>query len=233
MQRLLLPLLAALALPTAVNAGVDPEVHNLCKDVSDYMGCVKANSEDEKFKLGEKQKDFCDLEWESDIENCLQYSEKLGSKIFNVSFKNHEQCITLGSVNLYIDCLETKGENMVSFRKIPGLELSEWDIYLNSRLKKEGFTYKGKTYKPSRECPNGETMRWQTIGFRRKVEEIGCMTEKEHEAYWRTAKQRKREKDSQALQKSIKDLQRVINPPTINCNSFGTSDGYNTTCTQY
>ena len=135
--------------------------------------------------------------------------------------------------NQYIDCLETKGENMVSFRKIPGLELSEWDIYLNSRLKKEGFTYKGKTYKPSRECPNGETMRWQTIGFRRKVEEIGCMTEKEHEAYWRTAKQRKREKDSQALQKSIKDLQRVINPPTINCNSFGTSDGYNTTCTQY
>ena len=43
MKRLLLPLLAALALPTAVNAGVDPEVHNLCKDVSDYMGCVKAN----------------------------------------------------------------------------------------------------------------------------------------------------------------------------------------------
>ena len=40
MKCLLLPLLAALALPTAVNAGVDPKVHNLCKDVSDYMGCV-------------------------------------------------------------------------------------------------------------------------------------------------------------------------------------------------
>ena len=61
MKRLLLPLLTALALPTAVNAGVDPEVHNLCKNVSDYMGCVKANSEDEKFKLGEKQRDFCNL----------------------------------------------------------------------------------------------------------------------------------------------------------------------------
>ena len=44
MKRLLLPLLAALALPTAVNAEVNPKVHNLCKDVSDYMGCVKANS---------------------------------------------------------------------------------------------------------------------------------------------------------------------------------------------
>ena len=47
MKRLLLPLLAALASPTAVNANVDPEVHNLCKDVSDYMGCVKANSKKE------------------------------------------------------------------------------------------------------------------------------------------------------------------------------------------
>ncbi len=44
LMRLLIPLLAALALPTAVSAGVDPAVHNLCKDVSDYMGCVKANS---------------------------------------------------------------------------------------------------------------------------------------------------------------------------------------------
>ena len=44
MKRLLLPLIAALALPTAVNANVDPEVHNLCKDVKDYIGCVKANS---------------------------------------------------------------------------------------------------------------------------------------------------------------------------------------------
>ena len=48
MKRFLIPLIAVLALPTAVNAGVDPAVHNLCKDVSDYMGCVKANSKNEK-----------------------------------------------------------------------------------------------------------------------------------------------------------------------------------------
>mgnify|MGYP001243425650 CR=1 FL=1 len=87
MKRLLLPLLAALALPTAVNAGVDKEVHKLCKDVSDYMGCVKANNKNEKFKLGNKQREFCDLEWESDIKNCIEYSEKLGLNIFNVSLK--------------------------------------------------------------------------------------------------------------------------------------------------
>ena len=47
MKRFILPLLAALALPTAVNANVDPAIHNLCKDVSDYMGCVKANKRKE------------------------------------------------------------------------------------------------------------------------------------------------------------------------------------------
>ena len=45
MKRLLLPLIAALALPAAVQSGVDPEVHKLCKDVKDYMGCVKSQSE--------------------------------------------------------------------------------------------------------------------------------------------------------------------------------------------
>ena len=47
MRRFLLPLLAALALPTAVNAGVDPEVHNLCKEVTDYIGCIQANTKSE------------------------------------------------------------------------------------------------------------------------------------------------------------------------------------------
>lgn len=45
MKRILLPLLAALALPNAMAAGIDPAVHNLCKDVSDYAGCVIANKD--------------------------------------------------------------------------------------------------------------------------------------------------------------------------------------------
>ena len=39
---LLLPLLLGLSSP--VQARVDPEVHKLCKDVKDYLGCVKAQS---------------------------------------------------------------------------------------------------------------------------------------------------------------------------------------------
>jgi len=41
MKRLLLTLLAALALPNAVNANVDPEVHKLCLPAKDYAGCIK------------------------------------------------------------------------------------------------------------------------------------------------------------------------------------------------
>ena len=39
MERLLPPLLAALALPTSVNANVDAEVHKKCLEARDYAGC--------------------------------------------------------------------------------------------------------------------------------------------------------------------------------------------------
>ena len=45
MKKALLTLLASLALPTAVNAQFDLSVHAICKDVSDYAGCVKANKD--------------------------------------------------------------------------------------------------------------------------------------------------------------------------------------------
>ena len=43
MKRLLIPLLAALALPTAVNAGISDELHKKCLEARDYAGCVKTN----------------------------------------------------------------------------------------------------------------------------------------------------------------------------------------------
>ena len=35
--------LAALSLPTAVNAGISDELHKKCSDARDYAGCVNAN----------------------------------------------------------------------------------------------------------------------------------------------------------------------------------------------
>ena len=43
MKRLLLPLLAALALPSAVNAGISDELHKKCLEARDYAGCVTTN----------------------------------------------------------------------------------------------------------------------------------------------------------------------------------------------
>ena len=43
MRRFLLPLLAALALPTFVNAEVSDEMHKKCLEARDYEGCVKTN----------------------------------------------------------------------------------------------------------------------------------------------------------------------------------------------
>ena len=43
MKRSLLPLLAAIALPTAVNAGISDELHMKCLEARDYAGCVTTN----------------------------------------------------------------------------------------------------------------------------------------------------------------------------------------------
>ena len=43
LKRLLLTLLAALSLPTSVNANIDAEVHKKCLEARDYAGCVNTN----------------------------------------------------------------------------------------------------------------------------------------------------------------------------------------------
>ena len=68
--------------------------------------------------------------------------------------------------------------------------------YKSGRLDKEtldripdykyGFFYKKKWIEPSRTCEKGTKMRWEESGvFRKKLTEIGCMTDREHEKYWR------------------------------------------------
>ena len=51
MKRLLLPLLAVLALPTSVNSELDPYIHNLCLPAKDYEGCIKFQTKIKKIKL--------------------------------------------------------------------------------------------------------------------------------------------------------------------------------------
>ena len=43
MRKLLISLLAALALPTSINAGISDELHMKCLEARDYAGCVRTN----------------------------------------------------------------------------------------------------------------------------------------------------------------------------------------------
>jgi len=89
MKSLLLPLIAALALPTAINAGVDSKVHNLCKDVKDYKGCVESNKSSDKsesiiYKNSTKKRPA----WmEEKIKGCKKYKTK----------KQRDYCINIYS----------------------------------------------------------------------------------------------------------------------------------------
>ena len=44
MKKAFFTLIIALSFAPLIRAGVDPEIHRMCKDVNDYLGCVKANS---------------------------------------------------------------------------------------------------------------------------------------------------------------------------------------------
>ena len=44
MKSFLIPLLTALALPTVVNANIDPKIAEICMKATDFQGCVKSMS---------------------------------------------------------------------------------------------------------------------------------------------------------------------------------------------
>ena len=48
MKHLPLPLIAALLLPTSVNAELDPNIHKLCLPATDYAGCIEFQTKNKK-----------------------------------------------------------------------------------------------------------------------------------------------------------------------------------------
>ena len=81
MKRLLLPLIAALALPTAVSAEFDPEAHQLCIDQKNYIGCMTTNSKSSPSISASKSEyinNYLELKHETKrcSEKCYVYSVK-------------------------------------------------------------------------------------------------------------------------------------------------------------
>ena len=54
MKRFLIPLLATLTLPTAVNANLDPKIAEICMKATDFQGCVKSISGQKNNNLSNK-----------------------------------------------------------------------------------------------------------------------------------------------------------------------------------
>ena len=208
MKRFLLPLLAALALPTAVNAGVDPAVHNLCKDVSDYMGCVKANSKKEGWNPFKKTANQKTNEIEKTtkvkkqrpawmvqkLKGCFKYADETKKNYCIKTYSPYGNPIPLAIKNSNNSVDPSKDEKS----KLKGSEISISETIryfsgVGDSGARDQTTFKGKTYTASRSCPEGEDMYWRTqSGFMRKtkVEELGCMTASQNEAYWREYKLR-------------------------------------------
>tara|TARA_R100000773_G_C4130777_1_gene61759 strand:+ start:214 stop:498 length:285 start_codon:yes stop_codon:yes gene_type:complete len=79
MKRLLLPLLAALALPTAVNANVDPEVHKLCLPAADYSGCLESLTTERLEADYYRNKKLC-AEWDGRLIKAKEAGPLMGIK---------------------------------------------------------------------------------------------------------------------------------------------------------
>ena len=188
-------------------------------------------------------------------ESCTKFLNEIGATSLDIPLKVHQKCENLlfynRKVEPYLYCASngttwepptkySRDEIVKSYQKyscevednLSSAPAGFWNGNSCVRRKvPDVATYKGKTYTASRICDQGEEMRWNKKW--RSLYEIGCMTDKEYEAYVRAFNQRKNDRERQQLKEALNDLGDAINPPTVHCNSFDTGYGYNTTCRQY
>ena len=105
MKRFLIPLVAALAIPTTVNANVDPKIAEICMKEDDYKGCVESIS-------GKKNKN-------SSIKS--GYDEAL------IAFEKGDTLKAIKSINSYINKNPNSKEGYLLRAFINTYDLSEFD----------------------------------------------------------------------------------------------------------
>ena len=62
MKRLIIPLLSLIALPSAIQANIDPKVAEICMKASDFQGCIQSMSVIKKEKSPKKEEDKKDID---------------------------------------------------------------------------------------------------------------------------------------------------------------------------
>jgi len=186
MKRILLPLLAALALPTAVNA--------------EFYGRTKENfcEISPKAIKNPKVKNLWEKECKSDYEKSFKTQNNFLKKIFTsnnpektLNKKNAEDCLIglypCKKVNQdYLSSkLKSKVLNQLDLEKLRRKEKLERDRKSRewrSRYTRSQFTHKGITYTASKSCSDDKQFYWNVEkGFlkKEKVVEIGCLSDYE------------------------------------------------------
>ena len=105
MKRFLIPFLAALALPTFVNANVDPKIAEICMKAVDFQGCVKA--------MGGETTDPVRTTIISNKQNDLLLEiKKLPSRIENTSLRDYTSRTLSFEDAFAVSSPEEVGENL-------------------------------------------------------------------------------------------------------------------------
>ena len=217
MKRLLLPLIAALALPA--QAGVDREVHELCLKASDYKGCVEMQKQSDNKKVKSKKtngvlsifqlkkepskrqlRERCLLGNEAgyvavieSIDRCVDELSQVGPTVLDIDPLLHKTCPSgMNELGEYLLCITNNSdwevpEQVANEHRLAKQKSEQATEEAENRLP-ETVTYKGKTYTASRVCEPGTKMWWQPNFLGTKVKEIGCMTDREGEQYNRDRK---------------------------------------------
>ena len=87
------------------------------------------------------------------------------------------------------------------------------DLVAGKNREPDVFTYKGKTYTASKGCPPGLNMRWgwkKPLLGRRKVFELGCMTDAEYASWGAQINANKAQRNA-GLQQMVQSMQGLSN----------------------
>ena len=155
MKRYLLPLLAAIALPTAVNAEVDPNIHKLCLPATDYAGCVKFQTKDKNTPVIQNESSINEV-----VKGKWEYSDYIdeasGKTAFTVSLLSENK------INLSFPYSGSQNGTL-SVRNHP-----RWgkEIYLKIKkgqiLSIDGYSYDNKYFLVR--FDDGVVKRWNYVG---------------------------------------------------------------------
>ena len=189
---LLAPLILALGLPVQA----DKKLMDL-NYPDNFWGAEYPSIEKPKSITSVSTKTFCKDTYRDSKsrKNCIAYLSPFAEDIEKVKTKFYLSfCLPKDSDNKTIldpnaDAIKNVETCLVGNTNLKRPISSNLENYTSSY--RDQFTYKGKTYTASRVCEEGTRMRWSKTNrlfARALIEEIGCMTKREEERYWRNYK---------------------------------------------